>query len=93
MSDELPPPGAAGFGARLRVTRQARGLSQSKLAALAGERPATQIRSLENGRWRDGMRASNPTLRTVEELARHLGVSAGWLAYGDGPMGRDGGEP
>ncbi len=67
-----------GVASRLRQCRADRGLSVLGLATWAGL-SHNAVRSTERG-------ASMPTLATAEALAIALGVSAGWLAYGLGPM-------
>ncbi len=67
-------PGCAGL--KLRA-REARGLLAVKeLARRAATSPA-QVRAIESG--------SMPSLDTLEDLARALGVSPAWLAFGTGP--------
>jgi transcriptional regulator with XRE-family HTH domain len=68
----------AGLGARLQGLRDERGLSQSSLAEATGLTRAG-IGSIESGR-------TLPTVASVEQIARGLGVSAAWLAYGEGPQ-------
>ena len=67
-----------GVASRLRATRAARGLSMRALARAAGLTD-TAVRTTETG-------ATMPGLDTAEALAKALGVSPGWLAYGLGPM-------
>lgn len=55
------------FGARIRALRQARGLSQEKLAELAGLH-RTYISSIELGE-------RNVSLKNIQALADALGVS------------------
>jgi transcriptional regulator with XRE-family HTH domain len=55
------------FGTNLRKTRLGKGISQERLADLAGLH-RTYISSVERGE-------RNVTLQTVEKLARALGVS------------------
>jgi len=66
-----------GVTIRLRETRTARGLSVLALATRAGL-SHTAVGNLERG--------TMPGLDTAEALAKVLGVSPGWLAYGLGPM-------
>lgn len=68
----------AKMGARLRALRQERGLSLRALAEVV-ELTAGGIGSVETGR-------TLPSVATAEALARGLGVSPGWLAYGEGPQ-------
>lgn len=59
-------------GDRIKATRQALGLKQGELAERAGIDQATVSRIERN-------RQDNPTVETVERLARALGVSASQL--------------
>ena len=79
-----PAPGCAGL--KLRA-REARGLLAVKeLARRAATSPA-QVRAVESG--------SMPSLDTLEDIARALGVSPAWLAFGEGPreLPRRGAKP
>lgn len=67
-----------GLSARLREVRKARGLSMRELARQAAA-SVVLVRSTECG-------ASLPNLARLEALAKALGVSPAWLAYGEGPM-------
>ena len=62
---------------RLRAAREKRGISRRELAARLGGDKYSTLSKIEEG---DSM----PGIDTVELLARALGVSAGWLAYGEG---------
>lgn len=64
------------LGARLSQARQEAGLSVRGLAAKCGVSSST-IGYIEQGR-------QYPTVETLERIARALGVSACWLAYGIG---------
>lgn len=59
------------FGKKLRSTRNKKGISQEKLADLAGLH-RTYISSVERGE-------RNVTIETVEKCAKALGVSMGKL--------------
>ncbi len=65
------------FGQRLRITRELRGRSAIELSQAAGlgRNAVGEIEREAN---------ANPTLRTIEKLARALDVDAGWLATGRG---------
>lgn len=65
-----------GVAARVRETRQALGLSVRVLATAAGV-SHTAVGNVERG--------TMPGLDTTEALAVALGVSPGWLAFGEGP--------
>ena len=69
---------SAGMAARFSEARSSLGLSVKDLARRAGTSPA-EVRIVEQG--------SMPTLGTVALLARGLGVSPSWLAFGEGPRG------
>ncbi len=68
-----------GFAARLSEARQERGLSMRAVDKRAGISPGS-TRSMEAG--------TMPALDTLELVAKALGVSPSWLAYGIGPMER-----
>jgi transcriptional regulator with XRE-family HTH domain len=63
---------------RLRGLRTDRGLSARALARASGLAD-TAVRMTEEGR-------TLPTVATAEALAKGLGVSPAWLAYGEGPQ-------
>ena len=65
-----------GFAARLSEARRERGLSMRAVDKRAGISPGS-TRSLEAG--------TMPSLDTLELIAKALGVSPAWLAYGEGP--------
>jgi transcriptional regulator with XRE-family HTH domain len=62
---------------RLRKLRKLHGHSYTSLAEAAGV-SRTAVRNIEEAR-------SVPGVDLVESLARALGVSPSWLAYGEGP--------
>lgn len=68
---------ADGIAERLQAARQARGLSMRALARLAGLTD-TAVRTTEAG-------VTVPTVATVEDFAKALDVSPGWLAFNQGP--------
>lgn len=65
---------ADGLGKRLEVARKARGLSRQALGKTAGLTGQTVANAEVHGMI--------PRVDTVEMLARALGVSASWLAFG-----------
>jgi len=74
---EAPPAlSCEGVGARLRKAREAAGLGFRPLGRAAGTSD-TAVRLTEEGR-------TMPTVATVEALAKALGVSPCWLAFGAG---------
>ncbi len=66
-----------GMGERLRSIRTERGYTRTDLARMAERSPPT-IAAIEDG--------GQAGVDTIEMLAKALGVSPGWLAYGVGPM-------
>lgn len=74
--DSTEAPGIAGFPARLRRARLARGLTQEELATPLGLTRVAIARA-EAG-------ATTPRLEHLEAMARALGVTGGWLAFGEG---------
>lgn len=65
----------AGFAERARSTREARGLSMREVGRRL-DSAASTVQSIERG--------TMPAVDTAEELAKALGVSPSWLAYGIG---------
>lgn len=65
-----------GMGARLQELRTQRGFSKAALARLAGLSP-TALANIENG--------AQSGVDVVETLARVLGISPAWLAFGQKP--------
>ena len=61
------------------MARDRAGITQRKLALKAGC-PLSTITGIEAG-------GRMPQIDTIEVLARALGVSSGWLAYGDDDAG------
>lgn len=84
--------GSKGFGGRLKQARLQFGtnrlatMGQEELGRLLG------VTGVTIGRWEDGTREPKK-LAILERLAAILGVSAGWLAFGDGEMRRVRSEP
>lgn len=70
------PPGVAGMALRFRQARQHSGLTLKDLEKKS-TCPISMLSDLGNGR-------RMPQVDSVEKIARALGVSAGWLAYGEG---------
>lgn len=69
-------PLSSGLGRRFRLAREKKGLTLRALAAASGCQYSTIVAVESSGRM--------PQITTVEILARALGVSPGWLAYGEG---------
>lgn len=70
------PPGVAGMASRFRQARQQTGLTLKALEKKS-TCPISMLSDLANGN-------RMPQVDSVEKIARALGVSAGWLAYGEG---------
>ena len=73
-------PGASGIAARLKEARQHAEMTIRALAAAAGV-ASSAITDTEIGQ-------RIPRADTLEKMARALGVSACWLAYGEGDSPR-----
>ena len=69
-------PQSSGLSRRLRQAREHAGLTQRALAAKSRCTNSTIIEVEAGNRM--------PQIDTIEVLARALGVSSGWLAYGEG---------
>lgn len=69
--------GCRKFAERAKQARMARGLTLREVGRRSAS-SAAAIRTTESG--------TMPSLDTVEALAKALGVSPAWLAYGEGPM-------
>jgi len=65
------------MGVRLQTSREAKGLTKAALARLGGLSPSA-FAKIENG--------GQSGIDVIESLAKALGVSAGWLAFGMGPQ-------
>lgn len=73
-------PGASGIAARLKLARSHAELTIRALASAAGV-ASSAITDTEIGN-------RIPRADTIEKIARALGVSACWLAYGEGSAPR-----
>ena len=78
MKSESGSLGALSVGVRLKLARDMRGLTMTEVVDEAGIAAST-VNVIEKGQ-------KQPRGDTVERLARALGVSRCWLAYGDGPV-------
>jgi transcriptional regulator with XRE-family HTH domain len=65
------------MGARLQAVRVERGLTKAALARLVNLSPSS-FAKIENG--------GQTGVDTLEALAKALGISPAWLAYGVGPQ-------
>lgn len=86
MKDVLPQSHwasyALGLGSRVRITRNMRGLTQARLAELAGV-SRSLVSNLERNDY-NGSRAADPTVSTVYRLASALQVPPATLLPGVG---------
>ena len=71
-----PTATADGMGERLAALRTERGLTKAALARLVGLSPST-VADIEKG--------AQTGVDVLESLAKALGVSPAWLAFGEGP--------
>ena len=67
---------SAGFAARLKEARSLRDVTVRELGRASGVVEGT-VRAMERG--------TMPQVDTVEAVAKALGVSPAWLAFGEGP--------
>jgi len=79
------PPGSKqldnALGRRLAEARVSKGLTQEVLAAQVG------VSRVALAKWEAG--EFEPDLARIRALARELGVTSCWLAFGDGPVHPD----
>ena len=68
---------SAGFPARLKEARERAGLTAEQLARIVGFKTKASVSNLERGK-------QSASIELAENLARALGVSPEWLAYGHG---------
>lgn len=76
MSPDPNTPGCNGMYRRFNAARLHADITLRDLAAKSGC-PMSMLSEIANG-------ARLPRVSSVEKVARALGVSAGWLAYGEG---------
>lgn len=78
MTSKAPSdvPLSSGLGRRFRLAREKKGLTLRALAATSGCQYSTIVAIELSGRM--------PQITTIEIVARALGVSPGWLAFGEG---------
>ena len=65
------------MGARLQASREEKGMTKAALARQGGLSPSA-FAKIENG--------GQSGIDVIESLAKALGMSAGWLAFGIGPQ-------
>jgi transcriptional regulator with XRE-family HTH domain len=84
----IRPRSRAGIGLRIQQVRRELGLTQAQLADEIARRTRTRANKNQVSQW-ETQRAPGPQDATLKAIASVLGVSAVWLATGEGT--RDGG--
>ena len=84
----IRPRSRAGIGLRIQQRRKELGLTQAELAEALAQRTNTRASKNQVSQW-ETQRAPGPQDATLKAIAAILGVSAVWLATGEGA--RDGG--
>jgi transcriptional regulator with XRE-family HTH domain len=84
----IRPRSRAGIGLRIQQVRRELGLTQAQLADEIARRTRTRANKNQVSQW-ETQRAPGPQDATLKAIAAILGVSAVWLATGEGA--RDGG--
>ena len=84
----IRPRSRAGIGLRIQQRRRELGLTQAELAEALAQRTNTRASKNQVSQW-ETQRAPGPQDATLKAIAAILGVSAVWLATGEGA--RDGG--
>ena len=84
----IRPRSRAGIGLRIQQRRKELGLTQAELAEALALRTNTRASKNQVSQW-ETQRAPGPQDEMIKVIAMILGVSATWLATGEGP--RDGG--
>ena len=87
-SPGIRPRSRAGIGLRIQQVRKELGLTQADLAEELARRTKTRANKNQVSQW-ETSRAPGPQDATLKAIAGILGVSAVWLATGEGA--RDGG--
>ena len=84
----ISPRSRAGIGLRIQQVRRELGLTQAQLAEEIARRTRTRANKNQVSQW-ETQRAPGPQDATLKAIATILGVSAVWLATGEGT--REGG--
>jgi transcriptional regulator with XRE-family HTH domain len=85
----IRPRSRAGIGLRIQQVRRELGLTQAQLADEIARRTRTRANKNQVSQW-ETQRAPGPQDATLKAIASILGVSAVWLATGEGT--REGGN-
>jgi transcriptional regulator with XRE-family HTH domain len=86
----ISPRSRAGIGLRIQQVRRELGLTQAQLADELAKRTRTRANKNQVSQW-ETQRAPGPQDATLKAIASILGVSAVWLATGEGARDGDGG--
>ena len=95
MADDdsrIRPRSRAGIGLRIQQVRKELGLSQAALAEAIAQKSDARASRNQVSQW-ETQRAPGPEDAMVKAIAAALGVSAKWLATGEGSRGDARGEP
>lgn len=82
----IRPRSRAGIGLRIQLVRRELGLSQAALAEAIERKTDTRASRNQVSQW-ETARAPSPQDSMIKAIAAILGVSAKWLATGEGPRG------
>ncbi|MEO8161240.1 MAG: helix-turn-helix domain-containing protein [Arenimonas sp.] len=82
----IRPRSRAGIGLRIQQLRRELGLSQAALAEAIERKTDTRASRNQVSQW-ETSRAPSPQDSIIKAIASILGVSARWLATGEGPRG------
>src|SRR3954469_18754014 len=87
----IRPRSRAGIGLRIQMVRREIGLTQAQLAEEIARRTRTRANKNQVSQW-ETQRAPGPQDATLRAIAGILGVSAVWLATGEGERNGGGSE-
>ena len=88
----IRPRSRAGIGLRIQQLRKELGLSQAALAEAIERQTKTRASKNQVSQW-ETSRSPGPQDAMIRAIASVLGVSAKWLATGEGARGDARGEP
>jgi transcriptional regulator with XRE-family HTH domain len=85
-NDEISPRSRAGIGLRIQQVRKELGLSQTALAEAIERKTRNKASKNQVSQW-ETSRSPGPQDAMIRAIAAVLGVSAKWLATGEGARG------
>ena len=91
VHSRISPRSRAGIGLRIQQLRRELGLTQAQLADEIARRTRTRSNKNQVSQW-ETQRAPGPQDATLKAIASILGVSAVWLATGEGARDSGGSE-